>query len=126
VAVSVILALALVVALHWRREPTATTSDPYASLPFRPRVTYDSQNVTVSNTEEEPYLDTRLNLYVGVIAYSAQIGTMNPGQTITRSLRTFANERGETFDPAAHKAILLEVRARFGGYDAHKDFPPPE
>ena len=123
--VSLILALA-VAAFNWRREPAANTSDPYAALPFRPKVTYDSLDVTVSNTEDEPYLDTRLNLYVGATAYSVQIGTMNPGETMTRPLRAFTNKRGESFDPAAHEAILLEVQARFGGYDTHKDFPPPE
>jgi hypothetical protein len=89
-------------------------------------VTYDSLGVTISNTEQEPYLDTRLNLYVGVTIYSVQVGTMRPGETITRSLRTFSNERGENFDPDNQKAILLEVKARFSGYDVHKDLPPPQ
>jgi hypothetical protein len=126
VAVSAILALAFIVALHSRPDFTANTSDPYAALPFRPGVTYDSLDVTIINTEEEPYLDTRLNLYVGAIVYSVKLGTMHPGEKIIRSLRTFTNEHGESFDPATHKAILLEVRARFGGYDVHKDFPPPQ
>src|SRR5215213_9834636 len=117
VAVSVILAFVLVGTLHCRRGSTPKTSDPYAALPFRPRVTYDSLGVTISNTEQEPYLDTRLNLYVGAIVYSVQVGTLNPGETVTRSLRTFSNEHGESFDPDRHKAILLEVRARFSGYD---------
>ncbi|HYP25141.1 MAG TPA: hypothetical protein VE262_00345 [Blastocatellia bacterium] len=123
-ALSGILALA-VSALHWRSEPVPDISDPYAALPFRPRVTYDSMDVAVSNTEGEPYLDTRLNLYVGAMAYSVQVGTLKPGETMTRSLRAFTSQHGESFDPATHKAILLEVRARFGGYDVHKDFPPP-
>ena len=126
VVVSAILAFALVGTLHCRPGPTVDISDPYAALPFRPRVTYHSPDVTVSNTEQEPYLDTRLNLYVGAIVYSVQIGTLNPGETVTRSLRTFSNEHGESFDPDSHKAIVLEVRARFSGYDVHKDFPPPQ
>jgi hypothetical protein len=89
-------------------------------------VTYQSLGVAVSNTEQEPYLDTRLNLYVGAIVYSVQVGTLNPGETVTRPLRAFSNEHGESFDPDSHKAILLEVRARFSGYDVHKDFPPPQ
>lgn len=63
-AVSVILALALAAAFHWRRGSTANTGDPYAAVPFRPKVSYDSLDVAVGNTEEEPYVDTRLNLYV--------------------------------------------------------------
>lgn len=125
-AVSVILMLALVAALRWQRDSAPDANDPYAAVPFRPSVTYDSLNVTIRNIEEEPYFDTRLNLYVGVIVYSVQIGTMHPDETATRSLRDFTNEQGESFDPTTHKAILLEVRARFGAYDAHKDFPPPQ
>jgi hypothetical protein len=124
-AASVVLALAFVVALHWRRESKAMTSDLYNTIPFRPRVTYDSLNVTISNTEAEPYLETSLNLYVGATLYSLQIGTIRPGETITRPLRTLTNERGESFNPGMPKTSELEVRARFGGYDVHKDFPPP-
>ena len=120
----IILALA-VAAFQWRRGATPGGNDPYAALPFRPAVAFDSQSVTVSNTEDEPYLETRLNLYVGVIVYSVPVGLLRPGEAATRSLGDFKNEQGESFDPATHKAILLEVRARFGGYDSHKDFSPP-
>jgi hypothetical protein len=53
------------------------------------------------------------------------IGTIRPGETIKRSLRGLTNERGESFSPGIPKTSELEVRARFGGYDVHKDFPPP-
>lgn len=125
-ALSAILAMSLLVTFHWRRDSAPSTIDPYAAVPFRPRVAYDSLDVIISNTEEEPYLDTRLNLYVETVVYSVQIGALHPGETATRSLRAFTNERGESFDPATHRALLLEVRARFSGYDDHKDFPPPE
>ncbi len=124
-AASVVLASALVGVLHWRRDSTTSTSDPYATLPFRPRVTYESSDVIVGNTEEEPYLDTSLIIYVGATRYRMQIGTIRPGETIKRSLRGLTNERGESFSPGAPKTSELEVRARFGGYDVHKDFPPP-
>lgn len=55
-AVSIGLTLAFVGVLYWRRGAPADTGDPYAALPFRPRVTYESSNVTIGNTEEEPYL----------------------------------------------------------------------
>ena len=124
-AASIILASALMGLLHWRRDSTITPSDPYATIPFRPKVTYDSSDVSISNTEEEPYLDTSLNIYVGATRYRRPIGTIHPGETIKCSLRSLTNERGESFDPAAPKISELEVRARFGGYDVHKDFPPP-
>jgi hypothetical protein len=125
ISVSIVLTLALIGALHWRRGPTADTSDPYPTLPFHPRVTYDSSNVTISNTEEESYLDTSLNLYVGATLYSVRLGSVRPGESITCSLRSLTNERGESFIPGAPRTSELEVRARFGGYDVHKDFPPP-
>ena len=110
---------------RWRRSPIADTSEPYAPVPFRPKVTYDASDVSVSNTETEPYLDTRLIVYVGAVVYSAQIGTIRPGETVTRSLRTLTSQQGESFDPTAPHKSELEVRARFGGYDVHKDFPAP-
>lgn len=125
VAVSVVLTLTLIGALRWRRGATADTSGPKAALPFHPRVTYDSSNVTVSNTEEEPYVDASLNLYVGATLYSVRIGSLRPGESATRSLRSLTNERGESFIPGTPQTSELEVRARFGGYDVHKDFPPP-
>lgn len=123
-AAAVILALAVAAALH-RRRPAANPSDPFAAVPFRPRVTYESSDVAVSNTEGEPYLDTSLHLYVGAIRYSARVGTIRPGETVKRSLRSLTNEHGESFAPGAPRTSQLEVRARFGGYEVHKDFPPP-
>jgi hypothetical protein len=124
-AVSIVLALSIVCVLHWRQASKTNASDPYATIPFRPRVTYGSLNISITNTEEEPYLNTSLNLYVGATLYSAQIGAVRPGETITRPLRSLTNERGESFDPTAPMISELEVRAHFGGYDVHKDFPPP-
>ena len=121
----VLLGAALAGAFLWRRSSTTVTNDPYARVPFRPRVTYDSLNVSVTNTEGQPYLDTSLNLYVGALLYSVKVGTIRPGETVTCSLRSFKNERGETFDPNTAKTSELEVRARFAGYDVHKDFPAP-
>jgi hypothetical protein len=120
IAVSIVLASALVGVFYSRRDSTAN-----AGVPFRPRVTYDSSNVTVSNTEAEPYFETSLNLYVGATLYSARIGTLRPGEAVTRPLRSLTNERGERFEPGTPKTSELEVRARFGGYAVHKDFPPP-
>jgi hypothetical protein len=70
-------------------------------------------------------LNTSLNIYVGAIPYKLQIGTILPGETIRRSLRDLTNERGESFNAGTPRASQLEVRARFGGYEVHKDFPPP-
>jgi hypothetical protein len=123
-AISIVLAGAVVGVLRWRKPPTST-SDPYATLPFRPKVTYDLPEVAISNTEAEPYLDTSLIIYVGATRYAMQIGTIRPGETIKRSLRDLTNERGESFSPGIPRTSELEVRARFGGYDVHKDFPPP-
>ena len=123
-AAAIILALAVAGVLH-RRRPAANPSDPLAAVPFRPRVTYESSDVAVSNTEGEPYLDTSLHLYVGAVRYSARVGTIRPGESVRRSLRSLTNERGESFAPGAPRTSQLEVRARFGGYDVHKDFPPP-
>ena len=100
-------------------------SDHYAGIPFRPKVTYDSSGVTISNTEEGPYLDTSLNVYVGATHYGVRVGTIRPGETVKRSLRSLTNERGESFEPGSPGTSELEVRARFGRYDVHKDFPPP-
>jgi hypothetical protein len=122
---SIVLALAFVGVLHWRRDSTTNTSDPYATIPFRPKVIYDSSDVIISNTEEEPYLDTSLNIYVEATSYRMQIGTIRPGATIKCSLRSLTNEHGESFNPGVPRTSELEVRARFGGYDVHKDFPPP-
>jgi hypothetical protein len=122
-AISIVLASVLVGVLHLRRD--SKTRDPDATLPFHPTVTYDSADVTVGNTEAEPYLDTSLIIYVGATRYRMQIGTIRPGETVKRSLRSLTNERGESFSPGAPRTSQLEVRARFGVYDVHKDFPPP-
>jgi hypothetical protein len=124
-AVSVVLASALVGVSYWQRDSTTSTSDPYATVTFLPKVTYDSSDVTISNTQEEPYLDTSLIIYVDATLYRLQIGTIRPGETIKHSLRSLTNERGERFSLEAPRTSELEVRARFGGYDTHKDFPPP-
>lgn len=123
--VSAILAGAVVSAIHWRRQPATIASDPYATIPFRPAVTYDNSNVFLRNTEQQPYLNTSLNLYVGGAHYSLQVGTIRPGETVTRSLINLTNEHGESFNPNSRQISELEVRANFRGYEVHKDFPPP-
>jgi hypothetical protein len=124
-AVSVVLAAALVGVLYWQQDSTTCTSDSYVPLTFLPKVTYDSSDVTISNTQEEPYLDASLIIYVDATRYRVQIGTISPGETIKHSLRSLTNERGERFSLGAPRTSELELRARFGGYDVHKDFPPP-
>ena len=121
----IVLASALAGLLHWRRGSKTNAVDPYADIPFRPKVTYNSSEVTISNTEGEPYLDTSLNIYVGATIYRAPVGTIRPGESAKRPLRSLTNERGESFEPGSPNTSELEVRARFGGYDVHKDFPPP-
>ena len=123
-AVLIFLLFGAFFVIRWLRA-TTPAGDPYAALPFRPRVAYDSSNVTITNTEAEPYLDTSLNVYVGGTLYSAQLGTIPPGVTVQRPLRSLTNERGESFAPNVPGISELEVRARFGGYAVHKDFPPP-
>ena len=122
--VAAVLALIIVFTLH-RRNSTKVASDPYAAVPFRPQLTYKLPDVIVKNTEREPYLDTRLTIYVGWTPYRVWLGTLAPGETATRPLRAFTDEQGRSFDPATLKAEHLEVRARMGGYEVHKDFPPP-
>ena len=121
----------------WQRQ---SASDPYATLPFRPAVTYDSWNVSIRNTEQEPYLNTSLRLYVGGSLYSMQVGTIQPGATVTRSLLSLTNERGDKLNPnsvqsnsnsggstqSSVQISELEVRATFRGHEVHKDFPPPK
>jgi hypothetical protein len=123
----VAIALAAILFTVFRGRPRATTNatDPSAAVPFRPRVSYESQNVSVTNTEPEPYLDASLNIYIDGTLYSAPLGTILPGQTVKRPLRSLRNERGKNFDPARAGISELEVRARFGGYAVHKDFPAP-
>lgn len=104
----------------------SSNGDLYATLPFRPGVIFESHRVTVTNTENDPYQDTRLNIYVGWTIYSAKIGMLSPGETVSRSFSEFINEKDEPFDPSVKKASHLEVRAQFRGNNDHKDFPPPE
>lgn len=116
-----------VVVLSACRSPRAT--DSYATLPFRPAVTYDSWNVSIRNTEQEPYLNTSLRIYVGGTLYSMQVGTIHPGETVTHSLLSLTNERGDKFNTnsvGSSQISELEVRANFRGYEVHKDFPPPK
>jgi hypothetical protein len=123
-AAIIVLAIGFAGVLKWRRATTAGTKPPYV-LPFHPEVTYDKSEVTIRNTEAEPYLDTSLIIYVEGTRYSAGLGTIQPGETIRRSLSILVNERGDTFRAGSPRTSELEVRARFGGYDVHKDFPPP-
>jgi hypothetical protein len=116
----------IVSALLWHRQSSNVASDPYATLPFRPHVTFDSGNVSILNTEQEPYLNTSLRLYVGGSLYSLQVGTIRPGETVTRSLLNLTNEKGDRFNPNAVQISELEVRANFRGHEVHKDFPPPK
>jgi hypothetical protein len=124
-AISLLLVTSVILFIRWRQLSTAQPNDPYASVPFRPRVTYQSSDVVVGNTETEPYFDLSVNVYVGGTLYSAPLGTLAPGETKRCHLRSLTNNRGETFDPNAAGVSELEVRARFKGYAVHKDFPPP-
>jgi hypothetical protein len=130
VLVSVAFAGFIVSAVLWQRQ---SATDPYATLPFRPSVTYDSWNVSIRNTEQEPYLNTSLRLYVGGTLYSMQVGTIRPGETVTRSLLSLTNEHGDKFNPNSVDSTSnsvqiseLEVRATFRGREVHKDFPAPK
>lgn len=122
---SILLVSAVVVVVHRRRGSTTQANDPYARVPFRPKVTYDSVNVTVTNPEAEPNLDTSLMIYIEATRYTTQIGTIRPGESQSFPLRSLTNERGEIFHPGEPRTSELEVRARFKGYEVHKDFPPP-
>ena len=126
VGASVVLTVVVMTACRSHAPSANVPSDPYAALPFRPAVTYDSGNVSIRNTEQEPYLNTSLRLYVGGTLYSMQVGTIQPGETVTRSLLSLTNERGEKFNPNSTQISELEVRATFRGYEVHKDFPSPK
>ena len=123
--VSAVLVLAIAVVLYWRSAPLAAP-DPYATLPFRPKVTYDGSHLTVINTEKESYLDTQLTLFVGWTTCRVSVGTIPPGREVSIPLSAFAYEDGKPFDPANTKAKLLEVRAHMNGYEVHRDLPPPQ
>ena len=122
---AILFVLAIFVGIRWWQEPASDASDLYATIPFRPKVTYDSSNITVSNTEAEPYMATSLRVYVGSTLYSLDIGTIQPRETMTSSLLSLTSGSGESFQPGLPKTSELEVRAHFGGHDVHKDFPPP-
>jgi hypothetical protein len=123
---SFVFTVIVVTALHWRRQSATIASNPAVTIPFRPAVTYDLLNISIRNTEQEPYLNTSLILYVGGTRYGAQVGTIHPGESVTRSLLSLTNEHGESFEPNAPQISELEVRANFRGYEVHKDFPPPK
>lgn len=137
---SVAVAGFTVSAILWHRQSPNVASDPYATLPFRPAVTYDSWNVSIRNTETAPYLNTSLRIYVGGTLYSMQVGTIQPGETVTHSLLSLTNEHGNKFDPNSVgsnsgsvgaipsdvRLSELEIRASFRGHEVHKDFPPPK
>jgi hypothetical protein len=124
-AVASIVLGAVLGVFYWRRNLTTNTRDLRNTIPFHPKVTYDSSDVTISNTEDEPYLDSNLSIYVESTRYTLKIGTIVPGEIIKRPWRSLTDERGESFKPGGARTSELEVRARFGGYDVHKDFPPP-
>ena len=125
-AASVILAAVIVSACRSHRQSPNVASDPYATLPFRPAITYDSWNVSIRNTEQEPYLNTSLRIYVRGSLYSMQVGTIRPGETVTRSLLSLTNEHGDKFNPNSVQTSELELRANFRGQEVHKDFAPAE
>lgn len=122
-AIAGLVVLIVLGALLWQRQ---SPSDPSANLPFRPNVTYQSGNISITNTEDEPYLETSFHLYVDGTLYSRKIGTISPGETVTRPLLSLINERGEIFNPNSTQISELEVRATFRGQEMHKDFPPPK
>ena len=126
ILVSIAVGGFIVSAVLWLRQSPNVARDPYAKLPFRPAVTYDSGNVSIRNTEQEPYLNTSLRIYVGGTLYSMQVGTIGPGETVTHSLLSLTNDRGDKFNPNSNQISELEVRATFRGYEVHKDFPPPK
>lgn len=126
VAAATAVAFAVAVAIYWRSAPPHE-DDRYAdTLPFRPKVAYSGADVTVTNAGGQPYLDTQLTLFVGWTACHARLGTIPPGEKMSIPLRAFMYEDGTRFDPDATKAKLLEVRARMGGYEVHRDLPPPQ
>ena len=116
---------AIFVLVRWRQSRSAKDPDPYATIPFRPRITYESGNVLVTNTETEPYFDTSVNVYVDGTLFSDDLGTINPGETKQLPLSRLTSESGERFKTGQGRISELEVRARFGGYAVHKDFPAP-
>lgn len=121
---AIVITLGLVTALRLLRNSKLANIERNAAIPFRPKVTFQTSNVTITNTEREPYVDTRLVIYVGGTLYGLEVGTVRPGESITRSMLELKNARGEGLEPGS-KTSELEVRARFGGYEVHKDFPPP-
>lgn len=118
-------ALAVVVALQWRGG-RLWPEDPYDDpLPFRPRVSYRGADVIVSNPGGEPYAETELTLFVGRTSCRTRVGRVAPGETVSVPLRDFTYDDGSRFDRDATKASLLEIKARMGGQEVHRDLPPP-
>jgi hypothetical protein len=118
--VSVVIVIGLVAVVRWRQSSTISPA-----IPFQPRLSYESSNAIITNTETEPYFDVSLHVYVDGTLYSAPVGTISPGETVKRPLSSLKNQRGENFDPERKGISELEVRARFKGYAVHKDFARP-
>jgi hypothetical protein len=119
------LAAAVLVALQWRVEPLLP-EDPYRdALPFRPRVSYRGAEVIVSNPGSETYAETELTLFAGWTSCRAWVGAVPAGETVRVPLHEFKYEDGSRFDPDAGRARLLEIKARMGGREVHRDLPPP-
>ena len=123
--VLVALAIAGFSIVRWRQRAGPGSTSSLIGIAFHPRLTYDSEYISVTNTEGEPYLEASLNIYIDGTLYRARIGTIQPGQTVRTPLRELVNERGESFDRRRPAISELEVRAYFGGYAVHKDFKPP-
>jgi flagellar basal body-associated protein FliL len=122
--VALLLAVSAIFALvRWRQ---SKNSDTHATIPFRPRVTYESADVLVTNTEAEAYVDTSVNIYVDGTLFRAELGTIKPGETKQLPLSSLTSESGQRFHSGQGRTSELEVRAHFGGYAVHKDFPPPD
>jgi hypothetical protein len=125
VVLSGVLVLAVGVALYSRSASTHVGDSYDDNLPFRPRIVYSSSDITVVNTETEPYYEVQLTLFVGWTACRVMLGTINSGSQVSIPLTEFKYDDGTFFDPISSRAKLLEVRARLKGQDVHRDLPPP-
>jgi hypothetical protein len=126
VAIFVVLTIAIAVGLFWRNGVSHVVDSYSDTLPFRPKIIYSGSDITVTNTGEEPYLDTQLTLFVGWTTCHASLGTISPGSSASVSFSAFVYEDGKHFEPTISRAKLLEVRARMNGYEVHRDLPPPK
>ena len=113
---------AAALACSQRAEPGNSSS----ALPFQPQAIFEGSNLTITNPESDPYVDTSLRIYVGSTLFTASIGTLAPGESKAISWERLLSENGEQFRPGQPRTSDLEVRARFRGNDDHKDFPPPK